>query len=143
MSNQTAFIIFNLLAVVSLGVESLLSLVPCLKGPVIELTTSTREQLEELQLEGDLLEVMLDQTHTIYRILQAASQPPHDALHTLIQVRGRGVFRSPGLYCEDSFFFFVFFYILHRAYPKWHTSCAFTVLWIYNGRRGHIKPTRP
>ncbi len=43
MSNQTAFIIFNLLAVVSLGVESLLSLVPCLKGPVIELTTSTRE----------------------------------------------------------------------------------------------------
>ncbi len=54
---------------------------------------------------------MLDQTHTIYRILQAASQPPHDALHTLIQVRGRGVFRSPGLYCEDSFFFFFFFFI--------------------------------
>lgn len=106
MSNQTAFIIFNLLAVVSLGVESLLSLVPCLKGPVIELTTSTREQLEELQLEGDLLEVLLDQTHTIYRILQAASQPPHDALHTLIQVSGRGVFRSPGLYCEDRFFFY-------------------------------------
>uniref|UniRef100_A0A673LYD3 [histone H3]-trimethyl-L-lysine(4) demethylase n=1 Tax=Sinocyclocheilus rhinocerous TaxID=307959 RepID=A0A673LYD3_9TELE len=69
------------------GVESLLSLVPCLKGPVIELTTSTRAQLEELQLEGDLLEVMLDQTHGIYRILQAASQPPHDALRTLIQVR--------------------------------------------------------
>uniref|UniRef100_A0A8C2DPJ7 [histone H3]-trimethyl-L-lysine(4) demethylase n=1 Tax=Cyprinus carpio TaxID=7962 RepID=A0A8C2DPJ7_CYPCA len=70
------------------GVESLLSLVPCLKGPVIELTTSTRAQLEELQLEGDLLEVTLDQTHTIYRILQASSQPPDDALHTLIQVRG-------------------------------------------------------
>lgn len=93
MSYPTAFIIFNLLAVVLLGVESLLSLVPCLKGPVIELTTSTREQLEELQLVGDLLEVTLDQTHTIYRILQAASQPPHDALHTLIQVRGDGVFR--------------------------------------------------
>uniref|UniRef100_A0A671KTH1 [histone H3]-trimethyl-L-lysine(4) demethylase n=1 Tax=Sinocyclocheilus anshuiensis TaxID=1608454 RepID=A0A671KTH1_9TELE len=59
-------------------VESLLSLVPCLKGPVIELTTSTRAQLEELQLEGDLLEVTLDQTHTIYRILQAASQPHQD-----------------------------------------------------------------
>uniref|UniRef100_A0A671KMN4 [histone H3]-trimethyl-L-lysine(4) demethylase n=1 Tax=Sinocyclocheilus anshuiensis TaxID=1608454 RepID=A0A671KMN4_9TELE len=53
---------------------------PCLKGPVIELTTSTRAQLEELQLEGDLLEVTLDQTHTIYRILQAASQPHQDAL---------------------------------------------------------------
>uniref|UniRef100_A0A8C0YKK5 Lysine-specific demethylase 5D n=1 Tax=Cyprinus carpio carpio TaxID=630221 RepID=A0A8C0YKK5_CYPCA len=67
--------------------KSLLSLVPCLKGPVIELTTSTRAQLEELQLEVDLLEVTLDQTHSIHRILQAASQPPHDALRTLIQVR--------------------------------------------------------
>uniref|UniRef100_A0A672RHX7 [histone H3]-trimethyl-L-lysine(4) demethylase n=1 Tax=Sinocyclocheilus grahami TaxID=75366 RepID=A0A672RHX7_SINGR len=65
-------------------VESLLSLVPCLKGPVIELTTSTRAQLEELQLEGDLLEVMLDQTHGIYRILQAASQPDYFLL-VLIQ----------------------------------------------------------
>lgn len=64
-----------------------MSLLPCLKGPVIELTSSTRAQLEELQLEGDLLEVMLDQTHIVYRILQAASTPPHDALHTLIQVR--------------------------------------------------------
>ncbi|XP_051950184.1 lysine-specific demethylase 5C-like [Xyrauchen texanus] len=68
------------------GVESLLSFMPCLKGPVIELTPSTRTQLEELQLEGDLLEVMLDQTHTIYRILQASSQPPQDALHTLIEI---------------------------------------------------------
>ncbi|XP_052459814.1 lysine-specific demethylase 5C isoform X2 [Carassius gibelio] len=68
------------------GVESLLSLVPCLKGPVIELTTSTRAQLEELQLEVDLLEVTLDQTHSIHRILQAASQPPREALHTLIQI---------------------------------------------------------
>uniref|UniRef100_A0A671KV61 [histone H3]-trimethyl-L-lysine(4) demethylase n=1 Tax=Sinocyclocheilus anshuiensis TaxID=1608454 RepID=A0A671KV61_9TELE len=67
------------------GVESLLSLVPCLKGPVIELTTSTRAQLEELQLEGDLLEVTLDQTHTIYRILQAASQPHQDALINRLQ----------------------------------------------------------
>nr|XP_055024652.1 lysine-specific demethylase 5C isoform X1 [Misgurnus anguillicaudatus] len=68
------------------GVESLVSLVPLLKGPVLELTSSTRTQLEELQLEGDLLEVTLDQMHTIYRILQAASFPPRDALHTLIQI---------------------------------------------------------
>ncbi|XP_059379930.1 lysine-specific demethylase 5C-like isoform X2 [Carassius carassius] len=68
------------------GVESLLSLVPCLKGPVIELTASTRAQLEELQLEVDLLEVTLDQTHSIHRILQAASQPPREALRTLIQI---------------------------------------------------------
>lgn len=62
-------------------------LIPYLKGPVIELATSTRAQLEELQLDGDLLEVTLDQMHTIYRLLQAASPPPCQTLHTLIQVR--------------------------------------------------------
>lgn len=64
-------------------------LIPYLKGSVIELAASTRAQLEELQLEGDLLEVTLDQTHTIYRLLQAASPPPRQALYTLIQVRGQ------------------------------------------------------
>lgn len=68
------------------GVESLVPLVSCLKGPAIELTPSTRAQLEELQLEGDLLEVMLDQTHTIYRLLQAAASPPHQSLQTLLQI---------------------------------------------------------
>ncbi|XP_066500267.1 lysine-specific demethylase 5C isoform X2 [Hoplias malabaricus] len=70
----------------STGIESLLPLVSCLKGPVIELAPATRAQLEELQLEGDLLEVTLDQTQTIYRLLQAASPPPHQSLHTLIQI---------------------------------------------------------
>ncbi|XP_036434959.1 lysine-specific demethylase 5C isoform X1 [Colossoma macropomum] len=68
------------------GVESLVPLVPCLKGPVIELAPSTRAQLEELQLEGDILEVTLDQTQTIYRLLQAASPPPRQTLLTLIQI---------------------------------------------------------
>uniref|UniRef100_A0A4W4E0B3 [histone H3]-trimethyl-L-lysine(4) demethylase n=1 Tax=Electrophorus electricus TaxID=8005 RepID=A0A4W4E0B3_ELEEL len=71
------------------GVESLVALIPRLKGPVIELVPSTRAQLEELLLEGDLLEVTLDQTHTIYRLLQAASPPPRHSLNTLIQVMGR------------------------------------------------------
>uniref|UniRef100_A0A8C2H968 [histone H3]-trimethyl-L-lysine(4) demethylase n=1 Tax=Cyprinus carpio TaxID=7962 RepID=A0A8C2H968_CYPCA len=99
------------------GVESLLSLVPCLKGPVIELTTSTRAQLEELQLEGDLLEVTLDQTHTIYRILQASSQPPDDALHTLIQVRG----------CSN-----------HQVYTG-HEACVFTVPCLQAEERDYLK----
>uniref|UniRef100_A0A4W4DYN3 [histone H3]-trimethyl-L-lysine(4) demethylase n=1 Tax=Electrophorus electricus TaxID=8005 RepID=A0A4W4DYN3_ELEEL len=68
------------------GVESLVALIPRLKGPVIELVPSTRAQLEELLLEGDLLEVTLDQTHTIYRLLQAASPPPRHSLNTLIQM---------------------------------------------------------
>uniref|UniRef100_A0A4W4DYU6 [histone H3]-trimethyl-L-lysine(4) demethylase n=1 Tax=Electrophorus electricus TaxID=8005 RepID=A0A4W4DYU6_ELEEL len=69
--------------------DSLVALIPRLKGPVIELVPSTRAQLEELLLEGDLLEVTLDQTHTIYRLLQAASPPPRHSLNTLIQVMGR------------------------------------------------------
>ncbi|XP_033825093.1 lysine-specific demethylase 5C isoform X2 [Periophthalmus magnuspinnatus] len=68
------------------GVRSLLPLLPALKGPVVELSPSTRGHLEELLLEGDLLEVSLDQTHIIHRVLQAASKPPTDTLHTLIQV---------------------------------------------------------
>ncbi|MEQ2215866.1 hypothetical protein XENOCAPTIV_007034, partial [Xenoophorus captivus] len=69
------------------GVESLMPLLPLLKGRVVKLSPTTREQLEELQLEGDLLEVTLDQTYTIHRVLQAASDPPKETLQTLIQVR--------------------------------------------------------
>lgn len=69
------------------GVDSLLPLLPLLKGEVVELSAATRLQLEELQLEGDLLEVSLDQTVLIHRVLQAASAPPTDTLRTLIQVR--------------------------------------------------------
>uniref|UniRef100_A0A4W5NQ75 [histone H3]-trimethyl-L-lysine(4) demethylase n=1 Tax=Hucho hucho TaxID=62062 RepID=A0A4W5NQ75_9TELE len=68
------------------GVGSLLPLVPSLKGPVIELSPATRTQLEELQLEGDLLEVSLDQTSTIHRVLQAASEPQRHTLQTLILI---------------------------------------------------------
>ncbi|XP_055787480.1 lysine-specific demethylase 5C-like isoform X1 [Salvelinus fontinalis] len=68
------------------GVGSLLPLVPSLKGPVIELSLTTRTQLEELQLEGDLLEVSLDQTSIIHRVLQAASEPQRHTLQTLILI---------------------------------------------------------
>lgn len=75
------------LSLLLVGVASLLSLLPSLKGHVVELSPATSVQLEELQLEGDLLEVSLDQTQTIYRVLHAASDPPRETLHTLIQVR--------------------------------------------------------
>ncbi|XP_029910764.1 lysine-specific demethylase 5C isoform X2 [Myripristis murdjan] len=68
------------------GVGSLLPLLPLLQGQVVELSPATRVRLEELQLEGDLLEVSLDQTHTIHRVLQAASVPPRETLRILIQI---------------------------------------------------------
>ncbi|XP_028848320.1 lysine-specific demethylase 5C isoform X2 [Denticeps clupeoides] len=67
-------------------VESLLPLLPALKGPAIELSAATRAHLEDLQLEGDLLEVTLDQTQTIHRVLQAAATPPCHELHTLVMI---------------------------------------------------------
>ena len=45
------------------------------EAPVLELSGSAKEQLEELMMEGDLLEVSLDETQHIWRILQAC-QPP-------------------------------------------------------------------
>lgn len=46
-----------------------------LETPVLELSPVTKAQLEELMMEGDLLEVALDETHHIWRILQACK--PH------------------------------------------------------------------
>lgn len=79
----------------SSGVGCLLSLLPSLRGQVVELSAATRTHLEELLLEGDLLEVSLDQTFLIHRVLQAASAPPREMLHTLIQVRSTRRTRSP------------------------------------------------
>lgn len=64
----------------------LLPLLPSLKGQFIKLSPDTKVRLEELLLEGDLLEVTLDQTLLLHRVLQAASVPPRETLHTLIQV---------------------------------------------------------
>uniref|UniRef100_A0A3B5M6D9 [histone H3]-trimethyl-L-lysine(4) demethylase n=1 Tax=Xiphophorus couchianus TaxID=32473 RepID=A0A3B5M6D9_9TELE len=77
--------------------QSLLPLLPLLKGRVVTLSPGAREQLEKLQLEGDLLEVTLDQTYTIHRVLQAASDPPRETLQTLIQLEEqRGARTSRG-----------------------------------------------
>lgn len=81
----------------SSGVGCLLSLLPSLRGQVVELSAATRTHLEELLLEGDLLEVSLDQTFLIHRVLQAASAPPREMLHTLIQVRSTRRTRSPAI----------------------------------------------
>lgn len=41
------------------------------EAPVLELSEEARGMLEELMMEGDLLEVSLDETQHIWRILQA------------------------------------------------------------------------
>ncbi|XP_030643619.1 lysine-specific demethylase 5A isoform X2 [Chanos chanos] len=49
-----------------------------LEPPVLELSPSAKAQLEELMMVGDLLEVSLDETQHIWRILQATHPPSEE-----------------------------------------------------------------
>ncbi|XP_073177002.1 lysine-specific demethylase 5A isoform X6 [Lepidochelys kempii] len=55
-----------------------------LEPPVLELSPGAKSQLEDLMMIGDLLEVSLDETQHIWRILQATHPPCEDRfLHIL------------------------------------------------------------
>ncbi|XP_053321235.1 lysine-specific demethylase 5A isoform X2 [Spea bombifrons] len=55
-----------------------------LEPPVLELSTAAKCQLEELMMLGDLLEVSLDETQHIWRILQATHLPSEERfLHVM------------------------------------------------------------
>lgn len=75
--------------------ELLSSLLPQLTGPVLELPEATRAPLEELMLEGDLLEVTLDENHSIWQLLQAGQPPDLERIRTLLEVR-KGLWAGPG-----------------------------------------------
>uniref|UniRef100_A0A8C0E7V9 [histone H3]-trimethyl-L-lysine(4) demethylase n=1 Tax=Balaenoptera musculus TaxID=9771 RepID=A0A8C0E7V9_BALMU len=49
-----------------------------LEPPVLELSPGAKAQLEDLMMVGDLLEVSLDETQHIWRILQATHPPSED-----------------------------------------------------------------
>ncbi|XP_056665036.1 lysine-specific demethylase 5C isoform X3 [Monodelphis domestica] len=81
--------------------ELLSSLLPRLEGPVLELPEAARVPLEELMMEGDLLEVTLDENHSIWQLLQAGRPPDLPRLRTLIELEkaerqgARGRNRAP------------------------------------------------
>ncbi|XP_018431943.1 PREDICTED: lysine-specific demethylase 5A [Nanorana parkeri] len=55
-----------------------------LEPPVLELSPGAKSQLEELMMLGDLLEVSLDETQHIWRILQATHPPSEERfLHVM------------------------------------------------------------
>ena len=76
--------------------ELLSSLLPQLTGPVLELPEATRAPLEELMLEGDLLEVTLDENHSIWQLLQAGQPPNLERIRTLLEVRRGGIMGRGG-----------------------------------------------
>uniref|UniRef100_A0A8C3ETM4 [histone H3]-trimethyl-L-lysine(4) demethylase n=1 Tax=Corvus moneduloides TaxID=1196302 RepID=A0A8C3ETM4_CORMO len=66
--------------------EALSAALPRLQGPVLELSEGTRRPLEELMMEGDLLEVTLDEAQSIWRLLQATRPPPLALFRLLLEL---------------------------------------------------------
>lgn len=60
-----------------------------LEPPVLELSPQAKAQLEELMMLGDLLEVSLDETQHIWRILQATHPPSEERFLQVMEVRER------------------------------------------------------
>ncbi|XP_051864987.1 lysine-specific demethylase 5C [Pristis pectinata] len=54
--------------------------------PAVQLSETQQQQLEELMVDGDLLEVTLDESHNIWRVLQAVRSPPQEKIQTLLQI---------------------------------------------------------
>lgn len=53
---------------------------------MLELSPAAKARLEELMMEGDLLEVSLDETQHIWRILQATHLPSEDKFLQVMEV---------------------------------------------------------
>lgn len=54
---------------------------------MLELSPQAKAQLEELMMVGDLLEVSLDETQHIWRILQATHPPSEERFLQVMEVR--------------------------------------------------------
>lgn len=57
-----------------------------LEPPVLELSPGAKAQLEDLMMVGDLLEVSLDETQHIWRILQATHPPSEERFLHIMEV---------------------------------------------------------
>uniref|UniRef100_A0A8C6KKZ8 [histone H3]-trimethyl-L-lysine(4) demethylase n=1 Tax=Nothobranchius furzeri TaxID=105023 RepID=A0A8C6KKZ8_NOTFU len=57
-----------------------------LEPPVLELSPQAKAQLEDLMMLGDLLEVSLDETQHIWRILQATQPPSEERFLQVLEV---------------------------------------------------------
>ncbi|MEQ2169089.1 Lysine-specific demethylase 5A [Goodea atripinnis] len=57
-----------------------------LEPPVLELSLQAKAQLEDLMMLGDLLEVSLDETQHIWRILQATHPPSEERFLQVMEV---------------------------------------------------------
>ena len=69
-----------------------------LEQPVLALSELARAQLEELMMEGDLLEVSLDETQHIWRILQA-TKPRQEEKFPDFEVSMNIYFLSLQMFC--------------------------------------------
>ncbi|GFR98729.1 lysine-specific demethylase 5A [Elysia marginata] len=70
-------------------------------GPLLDVAETKRAQLEELMMEGDLLEVSLDETQHIWRILQACYTRAEPNRYSDIEVGGVGSGSRGSGVCKD------------------------------------------
>ncbi|XP_067284500.1 lysine-specific demethylase 5A isoform X2 [Pseudorasbora parva] len=73
-----------------------------LERPVLELSPQAKLQLEELMMEGDLLEVSLDETQHIWRILQATHPPSEDKFLQVLEPEDSPLDRPVKLKLKDA-----------------------------------------
>uniref|UniRef100_H3CMU6 [histone H3]-trimethyl-L-lysine(4) demethylase n=1 Tax=Tetraodon nigroviridis TaxID=99883 RepID=H3CMU6_TETNG len=72
-----------------------------LEPPVLELSPQAKAQLEELMMLGDLLEVSLDETQHIWRILQA-THPPSEERFLQVMEPDDSLMEKPKIKLKDS-----------------------------------------
>ncbi|XP_061618826.1 lysine-specific demethylase 5A [Phyllopteryx taeniolatus] len=73
-----------------------------LEPPVLELSPQAKAQLEELMMLGDLLEVSLDETQHIWRILQATHPPLEDRFLQVMEPDDSPMEKSLKIKIKDS-----------------------------------------
>ncbi|BFZ10485.1 hypothetical protein BsWGS_13524 [Bradybaena similaris] len=64
------------------------------EAPLLDVAETKRAQLEELMMEGDLLEVSLDETQHIWRILQACYTCADTGRFSDMEISGQGLFEK-------------------------------------------------
>uniref|UniRef100_A0A674C7M0 [histone H3]-trimethyl-L-lysine(4) demethylase n=1 Tax=Salmo trutta TaxID=8032 RepID=A0A674C7M0_SALTR len=74
-----------------------------LEPPVLDLSPPAKAQLEELMMVGDLLEVSLDETQHIWRILEATHPPSEERFLQVMEVGERHWFIHLFFYTEQKY----------------------------------------
>ena len=97
-----------------------------MEAPVLELSDAAKAQLEELMMEGDLLEVSLDETQHLWRILQAC-QARHDDRFLEFEVTVKFIWLHLKI-CIENIINRLNYYLFHLPWPL-HPLFVYLLVW--------------